>query len=451
MLRPGDEAGPALLAALMGAADVLVGVFELLEDDYRYTFANENTAAYHGCTHAELVGRTAKELGIAPARVARRLEVLRECWNSKSTVTMEYPFELHGRSTAWFLGAFQAIAGSTPRVSFVLIDITARKEAQLAAQKTSSRLEAALDATGLGLWEFDIANDVVFWDERTRALFGVTPDAQIDFATYQNLLHPDDAPLVAERYTAAIEGVDGGKYSVEHRVLVGRDRPTWVRGSGQVIFDAAGGPTHVLGAVLDITAEVEAREHQSLLMAELNHRVKNNLATVQSLAVQTAKRSPDIPTFLPKFEGRVVAMARTHDVLTQNAWAGAELRVLLERELASVIERVSLTGPRVELTASQALALGLLTHELATNAMKYGALSQVGGHVAIDWAPDGGDVAFRWTEQGGPPVTPPTREGFGSRLMARMAHGELRGQISISHDPEGLSLALRFPIVTPKA
>lgn len=140
-----------------------------------------------------------------------------------------------------------------------------------------------------------------------------------------------------------------------------------------------------------------------------------------------------------------MALAHTHDVLTQNAWSGAELEGLLRRELASVIDRVGLDGPRVDLNAGQALALGLLTHELATNAMKYGALSQLGGKVSIDWTVDGADVAFHWRERGGPAVTPPTTAGFGSRLMSRMAQGELRGQVSIRYDPKGLVFDLRFP------
>ena len=198
--------------------------------------------------------------------------------------------------------------------------------------------------------------------------------------------------------------------------------------------------------MLDITAEVEARERQKLLMAELNHRVKNNLATVQSIAVQTARRSGDMAEFLDKFEGRLGALARTHDVLTQNAWTQAGLAALLQRELASFGDRVRIDGPPVELPAPQALALGLIGHELATNAAKYGAFRGE-GTVSVTWTePEPGVVRLVWEERGGGPTEPGKAEGFGMQLIRRLAAGDLRGSHRVEHLADGLRIEIVFPI-----
>jgi two-component sensor histidine kinase len=307
------------------------------------------------------------------------------------------------------------------------------------------RLAIALEATGLGLWEYDIATDVVIWDARTRAMFGVGPGTPIDFAVYMSLLHPGDAAGLNAVYSAAVGGANGGKYSVLHRTADPGDE-RWVHGSGQVIFEKDGRPVRVLGTVLDVTEEMGAQERQDLLMAELNHRVKNNLAIVQSMALQTAKRSTDLATFLSTFEGRLVALARTHDVLTRNAWAGAELGLLMAGEMAPFGERVRVSGPELTLSANQALAVGLIVHELAINAAKYGALSTDAGEVAMNWRRAGDSVELAWAERGGPTPEAPSQQGFGGRLIDSLTRRDLRGQTSTHYGPPGLDFTLIFPL-----
>ena len=166
------------------------------------------------------------------------------------------------------------------------------------------------------------------------------------------------------------------------------------------------------------------------------------------MAAQTARRSPNLETFVEDFEGRLVALARTHDVLTAQAWSGAELREVLMSELSVFADRVRLEGPPVRLDATQALAVGLIAHELATNAVKYGALSTPRGHVEVSWSKSHSPREFtiRWVERGGPLVTIPTHRGFGRRLIEKLTAGDLQGALDMRFEPDGLVASLRAPL-----
>ncbi|RAK54557.1 hypothetical protein DJ017_08490 [Phenylobacterium soli] len=424
---------------MFNAADVFAGVFELLDDDYRYLALNRNTAAFYGMAPAEMIGRTGRELQVTREQIDRRMTTLSHVWEHQKTVTLEYAFEHAGR-TGWYLGTFSPLPGRLPRVGFVLVDISARKSAEIQAAEERQRLKVAMEATHLGLWEYRIAEDRVIWDRRMRDLYGVPAEGAIDFALYSSRLHPEDAEAAHAAYRAALAGHNGGAYTTVHRTREGRS----LRSSGQVLFDDCGRAVRVLGTTLDITAEVQAREQERLLLAELNHRVKNNLATVQSIAVQTGRVSPDLPTFLDTFEGRLVSLARTHDVLTARAWSSAGLAEIVGRELQGFGGRVSLSGPDVALPSGAALAMGLVLHELATNAAKHGALS-ADGAIAVDWRVEGREVCLAWTERGGPPARQPTRTGFGTRLISKLARGDLKGRAAFDYAAEGLRFTLVFP------
>ena len=429
----------ALLRALFDSSDVLSGVFELGADDYRYVAVNGATAAFYRRTPEQMIGRSGRDMGLTPDQIDQRMGVLWECWRTRAPQRREYAFEHDGMS-GWFLSSLAPLKGASPRVGFVLIDITRQKRAEEAADDHRRKLEMALDATELGLWEYDIRRDRIFWDARMRALFGVGEDPHIDFALYDSLLYPDDRPGVLAAYTAALQGADQGRYQVTHRSA---DGSRWLRGSCQVVFDERGEPERVLGTCRDITAEVAAREQERLLIAELNHRVKNNLATVQSIAVQTARAAPSLRSFIDTFEGRIVALARTHDVLTARSWSDADLSEVIARETLAYGDRVRLDGPTFPLASHQALALGLIVHELSTNAAKYGALSTAGGTVDVLWCAAGDGAEIAWVEAGGPPCSPPAAPGFGTRLMTKLARGDLGGDITFDYPPSGLSVRLR--------
>ncbi|MBU4434687.1 MAG: sensor histidine kinase, partial [Alphaproteobacteria bacterium] len=191
-----------------------------------------------------------------------------------------------------------------------------------------------------------------------------------------------------------------------------------------------------------------------LLINELNHRVKNTLATVQSMAAQTLKTEPDPAVAFQKFEARLMGLSQVHDVLTRESWHGAGLGDVAERALAPFTEaagRIHIDGPSVWLPPNGALTMALIFHELATNALKYGALSTAEGAVTLGWTYDAAarTLDLTWVETGGPPVREPTRRGFGSRLIERSLRGELKGAATMDYRPEGLVCAMRAILSDP--
>ena len=197
-----------------------------------------------------------------------------------------------------------------------------------------------------------------------------------------------------------------------------------------------------------------AEAHQRTLIEELNHRVKNMLTVVNAMARQTLASTPSPEDFAEKFVRRIDALGRTHSLLSREQWAHVQLcevaRDSLEPYLIEDKARVALNGPPVALDPKTALALGIVFHELATNAIKHGALSNRDGKVARDWGCDGGGaIALQWRESGGPEVSPPGRGGFGSRLIRLEMTHELNGEVDLLYEPDGLKVRMTFPLSSP--
>lgn len=197
----------------------------------------------------------------------------------------------------------------------------------------------------------------------------------------------------------------------------------------------------------DVTDRVLAERQQKLLVDELNHRVKNTLSTVQAIAQQTLRSTPTPAAFRDAFESRLMALSATHDLLTAAGWRAADLCDVLLVELRPFsADRYSIEGPDVDLSPAETVALGLVFHELATNAAKYGALAMPEGRVEVRWTWADGRVDLVWTETGGPPVAPPTRRGFGSRLIEKSLEGQLGGQARLEFAPAGLICRVSLPV-----
>lgn len=239
----------------------------------------------------------------------------------------------------------------------------------------------------------------------------------------------------------AYVGTDSPVTLVRH----GREELVYLNFVYQPIRDADGGVSGVFVEGFDVTERVRAEAQQRLLLDELNHRVKNTLATVQAIALQTMKNGA--PDSAALFQARLASLARTHATLTRDHWTGADLTELLESELSAFADgRARLDGPHVHLSPREALALGLVLHELATNATKYGALSAPGGRVDVHWSQAGERLEIVWRELGGPPVAPPGRTGFGGRLIKRTIEDEMKGDTRMEFEPEGLHARLIIPI-----
>jgi two-component sensor histidine kinase len=218
-----------------------------------------------------------------------------------------------------------------------------------------------------------------------------------------------------------------GEFSSEHRILQPDGSVRWVLARGRLVRDAEGRPVRFPGASVDITERKQAEERQRLLMQELAHRVKNTLAVVQAIASQTLRGEGSPDAMREAFGARLLALSQAHDVLMQGSWTAASLRVLVDSAALlhgqGDLERFRIDGPEITLGPKAALSFALAMHELGTNAVKYGALSVPDGYVAVTWRRETVEgqphLRFRWQEMGGPEVMPPTRHGFGSRLIER--------------------------------
>jgi NO-binding membrane sensor protein with MHYT domain/two-component sensor histidine kinase len=305
----------------------------------------------------------------------------------------------------------------------------------------------ALDAGGAGYWELTLPDRGLIASPGAKALLGLAADRPVTQADVEARLVPETQEARARALEAAIAGQ--ADYDMEYALTDGR----WVQVRGRLFRGRGGRPLKLAGVILDVTDRHRAHDdlaashrRQQLLMNELNHRVKNTLATIQAIASATARQSPDLPAFKERFEARLIALSRTHNLLNAQGWDGADLRQLLEQELSPYpADQVTLDGPPVALRPEDGLALGLVFHELVTNAAKYGALSRTGS-LDVGWTegPDG-EVALTWTERGGPPVAgPPSREGFGSRLIRMNIETALKGTAEMDYAPEGLTARLRF-------
>ena len=222
----------------------------------------------------------------------------------------------------------------------------------------------------------------------------------------------------------------------------------------QPVSNADGVITGVFVEGQDVTERAAAEEHLRLIINELNHRVKNTLAMMQAIAAQTFRNADDIPQAQEKFTARIMALAKANDLLTGQRWVSASLqdvvRLTLETYFGEEPHRYEVGGPMTLLSPKTALSLSMALHELATNAMKYGAGSNKAGRIAVAWTvtPGGEEERLRltWREAGGPAVTPPQRRGFGSRLIERGLAAELGGEVRLDFAPEGLVCIVDAPL-----
>jgi two-component sensor histidine kinase len=351
----------------------------------------------------------------------------------------------------------------------------AATEAEARAQKAErvggALVELASAAPG-ALWVADAhTGEGVYVSPGAGALLGVKPvEVLPEAGRWLRLVHPDDRPAVTSRFEALLRGEAA---DVAYRVLPAaagsagastRPAAHWVNDLGFPIADRAGRVWRVAGFARLAGGCAGEEGLRQLLLGELNHRVRNTLAVVQSVAEQTARMTRDPAAFWEAFAGRLRAMARAHDTLAGRGWPdGADLRGLLEAELAPYLHaagpagpQAELDGPPVQLGPTTAVALALGIHELATNAARHGALSASAGRVRVRWwfrnapandSPPATRTAQRlwleWTEEGGPPPTKlPARRGFGSRLLRSALPAQIAGRVSLDFRPAGLHVVM---------
>lgn len=306
-----------------------------------------------------------------------------------------------------------------------------------------ARLRLAQEAGKIGSFEVDLANNAMTVTDQFCNVYGVPPVATIRPEVIESLVVPEDRALISTQ--AKRDKGDISLYA-EYRIRKANTGETaWVSRRAQFLNDAAGKPIRMLGTVHDITDRKEIEDRQALLNQELGHRLKNTLALVQAIAAQTLRGASDKDA-VRAFEQRVNALSRAHDVLLQQSWATAGLRQIMTGVLGlhGTLDRFDLDGPDINLGSKAALSLSLLLHELATNAIKYGALSVPDGRIAVRWRKQDEMLVLLWTETGGPPTGEPQRVGLGSRLINMGVVGT--GGVTKRYDASGFQVEFRTPL-----
>jgi len=337
-------------------------------------------------------------------------------------------------------------------VVLTFVDITDSQQ----LNNEHARLAAIVNSSRDAIFGFSLDERISSWNASAERIFGLSA-AQV-IGQPLNLLLPPDPSAVVKTFFAS--------HARPLRLAV--FEMAWVRPDGvsvplEMSYSPVCDPTGILFAgkliARDITERLRAAQHTEMMLAELNHRVKNTLATVQAIVDQTIAHVPDLPTFRESFLSRLLALSHTHNLLAHDTWAGASLTSIIDNELAPYLHgsdtgvndaRVRLQGDELKLPPKQALALSMALHELATNAGKYGSLSVSEGLVTVTWATRMQGqrpwLYLQWTESGGPAVAPPTHRGFGSRLISEGVPYELDGEVTFEFLHSGVTCSIDIPL-----
>lgn len=349
----------------------------------------------------------------------------------------------------------EAIAGIAASLVLLRTRSQAGARAEAALAHAETRRAVALEAAALASWVWDPRTGVVECDTLLPELFNMPPATRMRARDIVVAIDRRDIDKTRNMFREALEGSDD--YSGEYRIK-GPHPLRWLAARGRVVErDADGRPTLVFGVNYDVTERRHAEERQRLLLREINHRVKNTLATVQALATQTVRYAREPREFLDAFSQRLRALGLAHGLLSEYEWRGIGIRDLSRMELSPFddadVPRISIVGQDALLTPDQALGLALILHELASNALKYGALSVPGGKVSLSWTIRGGKGAKRlhleWMERGGPEVEPPQHHGFGSILIRRSLAKVISSEVRHEFPPEGVRAEISLPFGEP--
>ncbi|MET3648011.1 PAS domain-containing protein [Phyllobacterium ifriqiyense] len=313
---------------------------------------------------------------------------------------------------------------------------------------SESRLRFILSAAQMGTWTLDVKSGRLVASEQCKINFGREASETLTYEEFQNAIFPEDIDHWRSVVARAIETNED--FQLEYRISTPKGERRWIEVRGQINSDSLDTAITMVGITQDITARKEAEEHRKVLTRELLHRVKNSLATVQSIFTQSLRSASSLDEAATAVSGRIGAMAVAHDILARDDWSRAPLKDIIEEALKPFLGfDIRIAGPRIvfEEKAVSALTLGL--YELATNSVKYGALSKENGSVTINWEIlnlEEPTLKFHWSEMGGPEVKEPTRRGFGSKIIERLIPTELNGTGKLSYEREGLLYELLVPI-----
>jgi PAS domain S-box-containing protein len=346
------------------------------------------------------------------------------------------------------------------QVSILLVTIGAlvlaalfaeRREHEAVLEESQARLQHALAAGSVTAFDWDVRSGMSRRSENAAEILGFDPQQTVSGSSFLARVHPDDRA----RFKALVRGVrpDNPSYTITFRFIRPDGREVWLEEASKAEFDAAGRLIRLEGLTRDITERKRAEERQNVLMAELDHRVKNVLARVAVVTMSTRQGSGSRDEFVRTLDGRIQSMATAHSLLSQSRWHGVSLPDLVRNQLAPYATDANMTisGADVMLSPSATQAVAMVLHELVTNAAKYGALSKPGGRVLVSWdrRPNenaAASVIIVWQELGGPPVTAPTQSGYGTSLIRELIPHELGGAVDLMLAPDGVCCKIAIPL-----
>jgi len=344
--------------------------------------------------------------------------------------------------------------GEVVGVVSMKLDISERKKAELALAERNIQLALAGKAALVGSFAYDTDTEIMQISEGYAAIHGF-PEGTVEKARSECLadVHSDDIGQVAQLRSEAFRD-RRCEYSVEYRIIrAGGGEVRWVETRCFISYGCEGRPHRVVGVSIDITERKRVEEQQRKLVAELDHRVKNVLATVQAVATHTMDATSSIEHFVAALDGRLRSMGSTHEILSHRRWLGVPLAELVQRELAPYAtgSNAEIGGPEVMLSAEAGQTMGMVLHELVTNAAKYGALSIPSGRVSIRWRlpPSGsasGRLVFTWRETGGPLVQSQSKPSYGMHIVRELVPYELGGTVDYALSPKGAQCQMDIPL-----
>jgi PAS domain S-box-containing protein len=365
-------------------------------------------------------------------------------------------FRLNSDALRWVTaeGSIERDADGRPvRVRAITHDVTERKNAELALSERDEQLWLAGQAARVGSFATDIGTGRVQSSPGYAVIHGLAEGTKESLREeWRMRVHPDDlgcldlllSQAFAERRRA---------HNTEYRIVAPDGRVRWIESRSLISYDGAGQPARIVGVNIDITERKRVEEQQGQLVAELDHRVKNVLATVAVVARRTSDHTHSTSDFIEALDHRLLSMAEAHSLLSRNRWRGVSLADLVAQELTPFAASGNATaeGPTVCLSAAATQAMAMVLHELATNAAKYGALSTPQGRVSVRWqrlskGVPPAKLRLEWHEVGGPPVTVPAKSGFGTSVIRDLIPYELGGTVELEFGPNGVLCVIEIAI-----
>jgi PAS domain S-box-containing protein len=439
--KPGRKpaSDPLADARLAAVLESISDAYYAVDRDWRIVMFNGSAEDFFGTPRGEILGRNLWDL-YPLGRDTEFGQLLQWVMRERKPGRLTAPSAMReGRTVEVRISPL-----GEEGIGVSLDDITDRAEAERALRRSQRRLDLAVGAHAIGIFDWHIPSGKIVWTREEEQVFGLEPGTfQGDIAGWRKQVLPEDLEQMEAEMTAAMaarrERLDFG-----FRIKRPDGAVRWIEGAARFLYRPDGTPQRMVGTNIDVTERKVSEQHQRLLINELNHRVKNTLAIVQAIAWQSLRDGAP-RSVREAFEGRLAALAAAHDVLTRQSWEAAGIGQIITVATAPHDPgdgRLSVDGPGLDLEPKTAVALGLAMHELATNAVKHGALSGTQGKVTVRWSLEGGVLRLTWTESGGPPVTTPARRGFGARMLEQGLAEELRGTVRLEFRPQGLVCAM---------